>query len=268
MTDIDSHFRFGDNWASYAHLIDEKACENAIKGMLKLATEDELKDCNFLDIGCGSGVHSVAALRLGAKRVLALDLDPVSVSTTRGVLSRFAPDADWEVIQENILHSHPGLLGTFDVVYAWGVLHHTGALVEGLRVAAALVGQNGLFIFALYPKTRLDQFWTWEKRFYSMSPSWVQAMVRGAYVLSLRAYFAMHGQRFRDHLKNYRQRGMDFAHDVHDWLGGYPYETISPDEVQALMTSMGFEKVRCFTKPYGYGVFGSDNNEFVYRRSA
>jgi ribosomal protein L11 methyltransferase len=36
-----------------------------------------------LDLGCGSGILAIAAARLGAARVLALDTDPIAVEATR-----------------------------------------------------------------------------------------------------------------------------------------------------------------------------------------
>jgi 2-polyprenyl-6-hydroxyphenyl methylase/3-demethylubiquinone-9 3-methyltransferase len=76
--------------------------------------------------------------------------------------------------------------------------------------------------------------------------------------------------RGRDHrafLKNYRtSRGMDFDHDVHDWLGGYPYETASAPDVAARMEQLGFSPERAFVQPKPIGVMGSGCDEYVYRR--
>ncbi len=51
--------------------------------------------CDFLDMGCGSGILSVAALLLGAKSAVGVDIDPLAVKTavenakTNGVEERF-----------------------------------------------------------------------------------------------------------------------------------------------------------------------------------
>jgi ribosomal protein L11 methyltransferase len=37
----------------------------------------------MIDVGCGSGILSITALKLGAKHVLAVDIDPVAVRSTR-----------------------------------------------------------------------------------------------------------------------------------------------------------------------------------------
>ena len=38
---------------------------------------------NIIDIGCGSGILSVAALKLGAKKALCVDIDPIAVRSAR-----------------------------------------------------------------------------------------------------------------------------------------------------------------------------------------
>ncbi|MFX8620485.1 50S ribosomal protein L11 methyltransferase, partial [Acinetobacter baumannii] len=48
---------------------------------------DDFKGRSFLDIGCGSGLHALAAMRLGVARVVGVDIDPNSAATARHVLS-------------------------------------------------------------------------------------------------------------------------------------------------------------------------------------
>ena len=128
--ELATHFEFGRNWSGFSELIDESRVTQAVEGLERLAGSTALAGKSFLDIGCGSGLHSLAALQLGASRVLALDLDPHSVATARHVLSRFAADAECEVREQSVFTLDPQQLGVFDVVYAWGSLHHTGALHE------------------------------------------------------------------------------------------------------------------------------------------
>jgi 2-polyprenyl-6-hydroxyphenyl methylase/3-demethylubiquinone-9 3-methyltransferase len=77
------------------------------------------------------------------------------------------------------------------------------------------------------------------------------------------------GRDFGGYVANYKsQRGMNFEHDVHDWLGGYPYESIGAAHVEAFMRTLGFAHVRSFTRPLSLGLFGSGCDEYVYRRTA
>ena len=269
LTQLGAHFAFGDNWARYAEAISEREIDQAVRGLKRLLATDSLVGRTFLDIGCGSGLHSLAALRLGATRVSACDIDPISVRTTEAVLQQFAPSASYEINERSVFALDPRALGKFDVVYSWGVLHHTGDLVRALHVAASLVTPAGLFAFALYQKTLLCPLWKLEKRWYAVAAKRQQELARRIYLAGHSARLRLFGKTLATYVASYKSnRGMDFYHDVHDWLGGHPYESMSPYEVDQLMQAQQFEHVRSFTvagarRPIG--LFGSGCNEFVYR---
>jgi 2-polyprenyl-6-hydroxyphenyl methylase/3-demethylubiquinone-9 3-methyltransferase len=260
-------FAFGDNWASYASLVDEERLAEAERGLVRLLGPDRLRGQSLLDIGCGSGLHAAAAARLQPARVVAVDLDPRSVETTEAMLGRHAPQLVADVHLASVFDLDPALIGHFDVVYSWGVLHHTGAMLAALKRAAELVAPGGLFAFALYRRTRLCGLWRHEKRWYAAASPRAQAAARWVYVTALRTAFFATGRDFKAHVANYKKgRGMDFEHDVHDWMGGYPYESISAGEVDTIMRGLGFAHVRSFTRPMSLGLFGSGCDEYVYRR--
>ena len=127
----ETRFEFGKNWSEYSESIDDSRIEIAIQELSTLLPD--LKGKTFLDIGSGSGLHSLAALRLGASKIVAIDYDLDSVNTTKAVLKRFAPEQSWEVFQGDILN--PSIEGDFDVVYSWGVLHHTGNMWRAIENA-------------------------------------------------------------------------------------------------------------------------------------
>jgi len=260
-----SHFGFGKNWASYARLVTEAQIEESIIGLRRLAGGD-LAGKRFLDIGCGSGLHALAALRLGAREVVALDIDPDSVETTRALLQRYADGQPWSASQASVFELRPDTIGTFDVVYSWGVLHHTGDMLRAVRAAASLVAPGGQFILALYRRTRMCWFWKLEKRWYAGAGEQAQARARALYVNLFK--LAKGSRSFDAYVANYRQqRGMDFYHDVHDWMGGWPYESISPEETDRFLRQLGMQRVRAFvhgTKTNG--LFGSGCDEYVYSR--
>jgi len=60
---------------------------------------------------------------------------------------------------------------------------------------------------------------------------------------------------------------MNFSHDAHDWLGGYPYETASATELHDRICAMGFTEERSFRLPITRGLFGSGCHEFVFRKA-
>lgn len=259
-------FAFGENWSSYATTINEAAVVAAKEDLKRLLGEGEIKGKRLIDIGCGSGLHALAARRLGASDVLAVDVDPISVETARKVIETHAPGAA-RFERASVFDLSPSNTGTFDVVYSWGVLHHTGDMNRAIECAARLVAPGGLFALALYRKTLLCGFWKHEKRWYAGASPRIQAFVRNNYISLLRLAFLVTRRDFKTYVAEYRsKRGMDFAHDVQDWLGGYPYESIRPEAVDEQMTALGFRRVRSFVRRGGLGLFGSGCDEFVYRR--
>ena len=269
--DLASHFEFGRNWSEYAELIDAERIDQAVRGLERLAGPAALEGKSFLDIGCGSGLHSLAAAKSdwGAARVVAVDLDPHSVATARSrVLSEYAPEKQWDVRQQSVFDLDPQQLKQFDVVYAWGSLHHTGAMHEAWKRAAQLVAPGGLLIVAVYRKTRLCWLWKIEKWLYTNSPAWIQRCLRVTFVSAMRLAFFLARRDFRQYRDAYGQdyRGMNFDHDVNDWMGGYPYESLSPSEADRLRQSLGFVQVRAFVREgISLGLFASGNDEYVWQ---
>jgi len=221
----------------------------------------------FIDIGCGSGLHALAAAQLGVSRILAVDIDAASVATCKALLNRHGVSIPFDVERASVFDLGPRIQGAFDIVYSWGVLHHTGAMHEAITKAAAMVAPGGLFAFALYRTTRMDWFWKPEKRWYSRTWPAMQTAARAAYIGIFAVLYSLRGKNFRRFLSDYRStRGMDYFHDVHDWLGGYPYEAILAPEVDTIMNSLGFETVRVFSRPLSLGLMGSGCDEYVYRK--
>ena len=264
----DGQFAFGKNWASYAKLIDEPQIEEAQKGLSKLIPGEGLKGRSFLDIGCGSGLHALAAARLGVSRILATDIDADSIATTKAVLSAHKLNVPWQAEQISVFDLDPARQGRFDIVYSWGVLHHTGDMWEATKKAAALVAPGGLFVVALYHTTKCDAFWKREKRWYAKASSLGQRFARACFLAAYRvAHIRARQGSFRTFIANYKSmRGMDFHHNVHDWLGGYPYETTLAPEVDDKLTALGFKAERVFAEPLvTRGLLGSGCDEYVYR---
>jgi 2-polyprenyl-6-hydroxyphenyl methylase/3-demethylubiquinone-9 3-methyltransferase len=150
-------------------------------------------------------------------------------------------------------------------VYSWGVLHHTGDMNRAIRAAAGLVAPGGLLVLALYGKTRYCGTWTRIKRWYCQADEAGKRAAENWYVRLFGAYLLLRGKRLKDHVASYRnKRGMDFLHDVRDWLGGYPYESISPAELDAILAPLGFTALKRNVKRRS-GLFGSGCDEYVYR---
>jgi 2-polyprenyl-3-methyl-5-hydroxy-6-metoxy-1,4-benzoquinol methylase len=265
LTERAAHFEFGENWKDYAKSIDQNRIDAAVEGLKKFFP-DGLAGKTFLDIGSGSGVHSLAAISLGAVSVAAVDIDENSVSTTRELLTGYAPNSTWRADVASIFDMSPDDFGGFDVVYSWGVLHHTGDMWRAIQRAADLVKPGGQFALAIYAATRCEAAWKLEKRFYSRSPKMVQWTVRQIYMA---AYLARTSLKVNpvSYVRNYSEmRGMNFSHDAHDWLGGYPYEAARADELHDRISALGFSEVRSFRLPVTFGLFGAGCHEFVFQK--
>jgi 2-polyprenyl-6-hydroxyphenyl methylase/3-demethylubiquinone-9 3-methyltransferase len=261
---LETHFEFGRNWLDFLQHVDAAAVSQAESGLLKLIAKEELEGARFLDIGCGSGLHSLVALQAGAREVVAIDVDPNSVEAARRVLAG-ASNARVEVC--SIFDASPDTLGEFDVVYSWGVLHHTGAMWEAVEGAMRLVKPGGLFAIALYQKTPLCGAWRAEKRFYTAAAEPIRAVVRGAYKAAFRAGLLASGRSPASYIRDYHSaRGMNWHNDVHDWLGGYPYESASPEEILHFFDDHDFSPCREFPLHRRIGVLGAGCAEFVFRK--
>lgn len=261
---LDAHFEFGENWLQYLEHVDEAAVERAEAGLLKLLPRERLAGARFLDIGCGSGLHSLAAVRAGALEVVAVDIDPSSVRAAQTLL---AQHDNASAQQLSVFDAAAAELGTFDVVYSWGVLHHTGDMWNAVECAARFVRPGGAFAIALYLKTPFCGAWRVEKRLYSAAPVRVRKAVRRLYTAAYYLRIAASGKNPWRFVREYKTlRGMNFHIDVHDWLGGYPYESASPAEIKAHILPLGFTVEKEFPTPRGIGLFGTGCVEFVFRK--
>lgn len=263
-------FAFGANWARFLHELSEERIVEAERSLLRMLGRDALVGQRFLDIGCGSGLFSLAARRLGA-RVRSFDYDPQSVACAEELRGRyFRGDPEWVISEGSVLdEGFVRSLGAFDVVYSWGVLHHTGALWRALETALIPVRQGGMLYIALYNhQVYWSRFYGVLKRAYVRSPVPGRALLGGCYVVAQAAKGLLKDlillrnpvERYRSKI---RERGMSMWHDWIDWIGGYPFEVAKPEEVFDFCRSRGFVLSRLSTCGGGQGC-----NEYVFARPA
>jgi 2-polyprenyl-3-methyl-5-hydroxy-6-metoxy-1,4-benzoquinol methylase len=267
-----ARFKFGANWARFLFMLDTERiaeAESSLKEMLRVVSLDGQR---FLDIGSGSGLFSLAARRLGAT-VHSFDFDPQSVACAQELKRRYFPgDIAWHIEEGSVLDSgYLERLGQFDVVYSWGVLHHTGAMWLGIENAIGRVAspEGKLFIAIYNDQGWKSHVWWFVKFFYNQLPQILKApfvtttmaitnfLVIVKYTLKFKPMVAI-----APLLRDRQGRGMSAKFDKIDWIGGFPYEFAS------------FETLTAYFKARGFSLINSKRNtslgcsEMVFQRTA
>ncbi len=260
-----ARFAFGRNWRKFLPALTEERIRIAGLSLTEMLRTDELRGRTFLDVGSGSGLFSLAARRLGA-RVHSFDYDPISVACTEALRLRYFPgDPDWTVQEGSVLDvKYLASLGTFDIVYSWGVLHHTGDLWTALENCASVVREGGLLYVAIYnDQGRKSRLWRKVKGTYVRGFAG-RNLVQGIFLpyWTCRTVLSSILQRKNVFADYQRHRGMSIFRDWQDWLGGFPYEVASVEKVFAYLHDRRFVLTNIRT------TSGLGNNSFVFRREA
>ena len=253
------HFNFGHNWKNYsANVLDEECLNDAVESLDTLIGAKRISGASFLDVGCGSGIFSIAAKKLGAEIVVGLDISKDSVDTSMHNKKRFAEEEDIQFIKYDILDGSDGI-EAFDIVYSWGVLHHTGNMWQALINTMRFVKGNGIYVISIYNKHWTSPVWLLVKYIYNVSPQFIKmVMVWFFYIIIAFAKFIV--TKKNPFLK--KRRGMNFYYDVVDWIGGYPYEYASKKDIQTFIEKEGYTLI-----DFNKAEVPTGCNEYVFRKN-
>jgi 2-polyprenyl-3-methyl-5-hydroxy-6-metoxy-1,4-benzoquinol methylase len=262
-------FRFGRNWARFLKRLNLARVIKAEDNLKEFLGEGTLAGKTFLDVGSGSGLSSLAARRLGAT-VASFDFDSQSVACTEELRRRYLPgDSSWSIEQGSVLdRQYLAGLGQFDIVYSWGVLHHTGAMWQAMENVKPLVKPGGLLFIAIYNDCgEVSRWWLQRKGRYNALPRPLRPLY-AIYVWTPQELRSLLSYLCSGKLKTYVQeltnasnrRGMSWIHDVIDWVGGYPYEYASVTAITDFYERDGFERIKV-RENSSYGC-----HQIVFRR--
>lgn len=262
-------FRFGKNWQRFLKSVNEERIEEARLRLVQFL-EPNLEGRSFLDIGSGSGLHSLAARRMGA-RVTSFDFDPESVEATTFLKSHYAPgDTDWRIDTGSALDTdYLAQLGQYDVVYSWGVLHHTGAMWDALENVKRLVKPDGQLYIAIYnDRGETSQLWLKRKQRYCSLPGILKPFyflyVYGPHELKKLIKSVRKGK-VSEYIESWsaykRSRGMTRLYDMIDWLGGLPYEFAKASTLRDFYEKDGFKLEKLIENP------NTGCHELLFRRT-
>jgi SAM-dependent methyltransferase len=262
-------FDFGNNWKSFSDsALTLSHLERARLDFRHLMQEVPLAGRSFLDIGFGQGLALCLAREAGAT-VYGNDIDQKCGEALASTL-RFFPELDLssiplvvgsildDVVVERLRQlSAVKESGGFDVVHSWGVLHHTGAMARAIQQVAILVRPQGHLVIAIYNRHLTSPIWYFIKRAFVAAPPLIQRIFIALFypvIFVAKALVTRQSPLQKD-------RGMDFYHDVIDWIGGFPYEYASATEIITMLDQLGFQLERCILATVPTGC-----NQFVFRR--
>jgi 2-polyprenyl-3-methyl-5-hydroxy-6-metoxy-1,4-benzoquinol methylase len=269
-----SRFEFGKNWRRFLGALTDERIAIAEQSLVEYLQQPRLDGLRFLDIGSGSGLFSLAARRLGA-RVTSFDYDPQSVACTAELRRRYFPDdPGWAVMRGSVLdRDFLARLGPADIVYSWGVLHHTGAMAAAFANIESLVPIGGRLFIAIYNDLGVvtDRWWQIKRRYNALPGPLRLSYALGIIGASEMRILAGHLRqrdlhRYLRTWSDYQRssvRGMSRWHDWIDWVGGFPYERATVEAIVDIFAANGFRLAKLVDRRSGYGC-----NEFVFRREA
>jgi len=163
-----SRFAFGDNWSKFLAGLSEDRVGRAEQSLRDMLKADDLRASSFSTSGREAAIQSRGAAARGNGSFLRLR--PAVGGLHRGVEAPVLQgDPGWIVEQGSVLDEEfMGKLGRFDIVYSWGVLHHTGQMYKAFSMVIPTVAPGGhLFISVYNDQGFASEYWLMVKRTYN-----------------------------------------------------------------------------------------------------
>lgn len=195
---------------------------------------DGVEGKRVLDGGSGSGMVSLGFAALGAD-VTGVDITPKCVEN--GIRRAESLGLSCRFLEGDLTRLDLG--ETFDIVYSWGVIHHSADARAAFRCLANHLSPDGEMVLAVYLKTRLSGFWNFTRRFYRGSPAPLQTAFRRTGSVFLNGVDVVKGRLAGR--PRYMMRGTRNEELINDWFG-VPQRTFHTyDEVFGWFREAGLE---------------------------
>lgn len=214
---------------------------------------EEVQGMAVLDAGCGTGIFSAIFARNGAGRVVGIDISPGSLETARGLKEKFNL-ANVSFERQDMLQL-PFADGTFDIVWAWGTVHHTTDPLRAISELARVLRPGGSIFLAVYKRTKLTWIHEIIRKTLVKTPkrSWTALSKIMAFFLSPVVFFFKKREKSR--------KGEKLEELILDWYFVPIRHYYTPDEIRNVLEGKGFEIEKFLPAS---GRFDSSSN-FIYK---
>lgn len=126
---------------------------------------------DVLEVGVGAGTDHLQWARAGA-RLSGVDLTQAAVDTTRAHLKIYGFESNLQRVDAETL---PFATGSFDVVYSWGVIHHSAQPERIVSEIKRVLRPGGRFIGMLYGRRSFLVFKLWVRHALFKGRPWLSA---------------------------------------------------------------------------------------------
>lgn len=159
--------QFWDNMATVERVTLAHEAEQLIAELL---ARESIVGRDVLDCGCGTGDHGAVFARLGARRVVGIDVSQASLQQARTLIPA------GNVALASLSHL-PFRDGSFHVIWAWGVLHYVPDAIAGLHEMARLLRPGGMMVIHTVRRGLWSALENGAARILSRAPYRVQSAV-------------------------------------------------------------------------------------------
>ncbi|MBN1271496.1 MAG: class I SAM-dependent methyltransferase [Candidatus Aminicenantes bacterium] len=116
-------------------------------------SEKEVKSKWVLDAGCGTGIFSIIFANKGAGQVTGIDISEGSLNTARKLSKKFGLKNTRFEKQDMLALPYESEF--FDIVWAWGTVHHTTDPLRAVNELIRVLKKEGSLLLAVYTRTKL-----------------------------------------------------------------------------------------------------------------